>query len=276
MSTPARSWSRMASWVASSNVSRASVWPYSPALILSSAVQNQPGKPWLPMTCVGMGGSVGLMESASAQQALRDDLAHDLGRAGGDGPEPDVAEESLHRELAHVAVASMQLHGLVGDLVRDLRGEELRHGDLGHALLAAGVERRGMVDERARSLEVGREVGHAVAQRLPGGERLAEGRPLAQVRERVLERLRGPGEREYGRHEALALEAGRELLEAPPPDADQVLRRDRALLERELGGVGGPHPHLVELAAHGEAREPALDQEPREAGVTAGRPAPRP
>ena len=51
----------MASWVASSNVSRASVWPYSPALILSSAVQNQPGKPWLPMTCVGMGGSVGLM-----------------------------------------------------------------------------------------------------------------------------------------------------------------------------------------------------------------------
>src|SRR2546428_14157568 len=47
----------MASWVASSNVSFTSVWPYSPALILSSAVQNQPGKPWLPITCVGIGGS---------------------------------------------------------------------------------------------------------------------------------------------------------------------------------------------------------------------------
>src|SRR3989441_11208443 len=59
-STPARSWSRMVSWVASSNVSLTSVWPYSPALILSSAVQNQPGKPWLPITCVGIGGSAAL------------------------------------------------------------------------------------------------------------------------------------------------------------------------------------------------------------------------
>jgi hypothetical protein len=42
----------MASWVASSNVSFASVCPYSPALIRSSAVQNQPGKPWLPITWV--------------------------------------------------------------------------------------------------------------------------------------------------------------------------------------------------------------------------------
>src|SRR5439155_5579102 len=46
----------MASWVASSNVSFTSVWPYSPALIRSSAVQNQPGKPWLPITCVGIRG----------------------------------------------------------------------------------------------------------------------------------------------------------------------------------------------------------------------------
>ncbi len=49
---PARSWSRIASWVASSKVSRTSVCPYSPALILSSAVQNHDGKPWLPITWV--------------------------------------------------------------------------------------------------------------------------------------------------------------------------------------------------------------------------------
>src|SRR5262249_40149837 len=64
MSMPARSWSRMASWVASSNVSFTSVAPYSPALILSRAVQNQPGKPWLPMTCVGINGRVAGMEGA--------------------------------------------------------------------------------------------------------------------------------------------------------------------------------------------------------------------
>src|SRR4030095_3707415 len=57
MSIPARSWSRMASWVASSNVSLTSVWPYSPALILSRAVQNQPGKAGVPIAWGGIGGS---------------------------------------------------------------------------------------------------------------------------------------------------------------------------------------------------------------------------
>src|SRR5438876_985361 len=74
---PARSWSRMASWVASSKVSLASLCPYSPALILSSAVQNQAGKPWLPMTCVYSSGSVVLMVTpflVSEQMLL--DLAH--------------------------------------------------------------------------------------------------------------------------------------------------------------------------------------------------------
>src|SRR6266704_1171934 len=57
----------MASWVASSKVSFASVWPYSPALILSSAVQNQPGKPWLPITCVEIGGSAAVTRSSLSE-----------------------------------------------------------------------------------------------------------------------------------------------------------------------------------------------------------------
>ena len=70
MSIPARSWSRMASWVASSNVSFTSVCPYSPALILSRAVQNQPGKPWLPITCVGIMGRVMCSSSLLAHGAM--------------------------------------------------------------------------------------------------------------------------------------------------------------------------------------------------------------
>src|SRR6266704_1929587 len=72
----------MASWVASSKVSFASVWPYSPALILSSAVQNQPGKPWLPITCAGIGGSASVTRSSLSE-------APTLGNAGPerlDGP----------------------------------------------------------------------------------------------------------------------------------------------------------------------------------------------
>src|SRR5436309_816663 len=57
----------MASWVASSKVSFTSVWPYSPALILSSAVQNQPGKPWLPITCVEIGGSAAVTRSSLSE-----------------------------------------------------------------------------------------------------------------------------------------------------------------------------------------------------------------
>src|SRR5262245_41053820 len=53
----------MASWAASSNVSLTSVAPYSPALILSRAVQNQAGNPWLPTTWVGRSGRGELMDS---------------------------------------------------------------------------------------------------------------------------------------------------------------------------------------------------------------------
>src|SRR5437867_9101672 len=166
-STPARSWSRMASWVASSNVSLTSVWPYSPALILSSAVQNHPGKPWLPITCVGIGGSAAVTGSSLSEgQPLGNDLAHDLRRAGGDRPQAHVAEEPLDGELAHVAVATVQLHRVVGNPVRDFGGQELGHRDLPHALLAGGVKPGGVIDELPGRLEVGRELGDATAQSL--------------------------------------------------------------------------------------------------------------
>src|SRR2546425_3248886 len=108
---PARSWSRMASWVASSNISRSSVAPYSPALILSSAVQNQPGNPWLPITCVGIGGSGAVTGSCLSEgQPPGHDLAHDLRSSGRHRPQAHVAEEPLDAELPHVGVPAAPLH----------------------------------------------------------------------------------------------------------------------------------------------------------------------
>src|SRR2546426_3122598 len=84
----------MASWVASSKVSFTSVWPYSPALILSSAVQNQPGKPWLPITCVEIGGSAAVTRSSLSEGRTLGNGGQDpLGgpatwTKGGDGLDP--------------------------------------------------------------------------------------------------------------------------------------------------------------------------------------------
>src|SRR6185369_2387309 len=94
-STPARSWSRMASWVASSNISRSSVAPYSPALTLSSAVQNQPGKPWLPMTWVYSGGSVGGMATPFIW------LTSDGGAPAPRRPAARTASKEMLLDLAH-------------------------------------------------------------------------------------------------------------------------------------------------------------------------------
>src|SRR4029453_17860825 len=71
----------------------------------------------------------------------------------------------------------------------------------------------------------------------------------------------------------LALQPGGGLLEAAALDAEEILRRHRALLEGQLGGVRRAHAHLVELAAHREAGPSALDEEHGDAVVTApGRP----
>src|SRR4029453_6803260 len=86
----------------------------------------------------------------SERKPLGDDLFHDLGGAGGDGPQPRVAEEALPGELPHVAVAAVELHGLVGDPIGHLSGKELGHGYLGDAVLAIVVELGGSVEEGAR------------------------------------------------------------------------------------------------------------------------------
>src|SRR5262252_7932791 len=205
----------------------------------------------------------------SERKTLGDDLLHDLGGAGGDGPQAHVAEEALHGELAHVAVAAVELHGLVGDAVCHLGGEELGHGDLGDAVRPFRVEGGRVIQETARGHDFRGHLRHAMAQRLLLAQRPVEGVALAQVDHGVLESLPGPGEREHAGHDALALKSRRELLEAATFHAEQVLGRDRAVLEGQLGGIGGAHAHLVELAAHHESREPALDEEHGDAVVAA-------
>src|SRR5215475_395096 len=205
----------------------------------------------------------------SQRKTLGDDLLHDLGGAGGDCPQAHVTEEALHRELAHVAVAAMELHRLVGDAVGHLGGEELGHRDLGDAVRPSRIERGRVIQETARGLDLRGHLRHAMAQRLLLAQRPVEGMALAQVDHGVLEGLPGTGEREHASHDALALESRRKLLEAATFHAEQVFGRDRAVLKGQLRCIGGAHAHLVELAAHHESREPALDEEHGDAVVAA-------
>ena len=61
-------------------------------------------------------------------------------------------------------------------------------------------------------------------------------------------------------HCALVVEAAHEYVDAAPFLGEYVLRRQLAILEYQLAGVGAAHPQLVELLRGGKALHPLLDQ----------------
>src|SRR5262245_48595649 len=98
----------------------------------------------------------------SEPHLLGDDLLHDLGGAAADGHEAIVAEEPLDGVLAHVAVAAVELHAVVGHALGHVRGEELHHGDLAHRVLVALELDRTSVGEPAPGLDQRGELGELV------------------------------------------------------------------------------------------------------------------
>src|SRR5229473_36520 len=178
--------------------------------------------------------SFDLMGSSPSEKPLGDDLFHHLGGARGDGPEPHVAEEALHGELPHVAVAAVELDRLVRDPVGHLGAEELGHGDLGDAVPPGIVEPRRVVHQMPRGLDLRGHLRHPMPQGLLVAQRAAEGVALLDVCPGVLERLASARECQHRGHDALALEPDRELLEAAPLDAQEILRRHGAVVESQL------------------------------------------
>src|SRR6185436_4558955 len=87
-------------------------------------------------------------------EALRQNLLHDLGRAAADGDEARVAPGAGDAELLGVAEAAVGLHAAVGDLVEELAGEQLRHGDLLGAVLLAVEQIAGVIGQPARRLHL--------------------------------------------------------------------------------------------------------------------------
>src|SRR6266852_7137805 len=137
---PARSWSRIASCVASSKVSRTSVCPYSAALILSRAVQNQPGKPWLPITWVYRSGSLAAIACPFLEEMLlnladrgtREDVAelHALRHLEAGQPRPAPGDQLFARGARPVVQDDIGLDGLVAHGVRDADHGGIEHGGM--------------------------------------------------------------------------------------------------------------------------------------------------
>src|SRR3954453_4176099 len=104
-----------------------------------------------------------------------DHVEHYLVGSGADAVEADVAVGALDLVLLHVAVAAEDLDALVGDLAGDARGEELRHRDLPHRVLAVAEAPGGRVGELLRRFGLRRHLGELVADRLELADRAPEG-----------------------------------------------------------------------------------------------------
>ena len=97
--------------------------------------------------------------------------------------------------LAH-AVAAVQLHGLVDDLLRLVGGEELRHRRLArHARGARILRPGGAIDEQRGGIDVERHVGEVALHHLQLGHRRAEQLSLGSAFQALVEGAAGKAER---------------------------------------------------------------------------------
>src|SRR5688500_3212144 len=83
-------------------------------------------------------------------EVAADEFLHDLVGAGPDPGHPGVHPSARHAVLGHVAVAAVQLHAGVDDVVLHVRAPPLGLGRVHGGQLAAGVRVGALVQERLR------------------------------------------------------------------------------------------------------------------------------
>src|SRR5207253_4309161 len=206
--------------------------------------------------------------STSEPVGLGDDLLHDLVGPCAYPRQPGIAPCPLDWKLAHVAVAAEDLDRVVCHLARDLGRQQLGLRDLSYGILALVPLPRSLVDEGLDRGDLRPHVDELVLDHLKVRDRLAERLALQGVVLRVLEHPVRPGDRTGGGDHSLALQLPHEVLESLAFLADQVADRDVAVLEQQLGSVGGVHAELLQRARDLEALGPFLDEQQVVAGVS--------
>src|SRR5918994_4578910 len=94
-----------------------------------------------PPRCSMRMSSLARMVSA-VEQATGDDQPHDLVGAFEDLVHPDISEEALYCVFLYVAVAAVQLQGVVAHVEGDVGGKSLGHGASDGGIRRVAVERR--------------------------------------------------------------------------------------------------------------------------------------
>ena len=165
-------------------------------------------------------------------------------------------------------MAAEDLDRVVCHLARDLGRQQLGLRDLSHGILALVPLLRRLVDEGLDRRDLRPHVDELVLDHLKVRDRLAERLALQGVILRVLEHPVRPRDRTGGGDHPLPLQLPHQVLESLAFLADQVADRDVAVLEQQLGGVGGVHAELLQRARDLEALGPFLDDQQVVAGVS--------
>ena len=149
-----------------------------------------------------------------AHQMRGDDHPLDLVSALVDGGDLGVAVGALHLHTLEEAGAAVDLHGVVGDLQRDVRGVHLRHGGLHAVRRVLLLQLRRGVDEEPGAAQLGCHICQLEGDALLGRDGLAELDALLGIAQRVLKRALGDAQRLRGDADASAVQRGHGNLEA--------------------------------------------------------------
>src|SRR6185312_8562319 len=221
--------------------------------------------PALEQDLVGGMAVVGHLTSgfgSGAEQAARDDEAHDLVGAFEDPVDAQIAEVALDRIVLDVAVAAMELQRLVADPEAGIGREALGHRAAHRRVRLPGIERRSRAPHHeARRLELRRHIGELELQRLELGELAAELPALADMAERRLEAGAGAAERAGGDVEPAAIESHHRDLEPVPLGAETARDGDAAIGELDHRRRLAVPAELPLLLAKAEAGRVLLDED---------------
>lgn len=178
-----------------------------------------------------------------------------------------VAVEFFDGALLGEADAAEDFDGLAGDIFGDQGGVELGHSGLLNVGEIGVSEAGGVVDHEPGRFDLHGHFGELELDALELGDGFAELAALAGVADGVLERAVGEADELGADGDAAGVEGFDGHLIPFAGLAEDVLRRDAAVIEQHFAGGGAADTEFVFLAADGEAGGVAFNQKTGDAAV---------
>src|SRR5262249_26811521 len=156
-----------------------------------------------------------------------------------DGHESHVSVRARDVELLDVAPTAIELLAIVDHPLQEVAGKELRHRDLAGCFLLAVEQIASMVREPARGFDRSEMLDELVLPHLTRPDRTAEGLAIVRIGDGLLPDVLSARYGDDRRGQALALKVAHDVIETVAFLPEAVFQGNPAVLEEELGGVGG-------------------------------------